>query len=57
MSEQTVIVAPKPPIAHEAHHEELGFWRTTLVNATVIALAGLGWPRERLARLYGGPGA
>ena len=22
-----VIAAPKPPVAHEAHHEELGFWR------------------------------
>ena len=27
MSEQPVVVAPKPPVAHEAHHEELGFWR------------------------------
>ena len=27
MSEQPVVVAPKPAVAHEAHHEELGFWR------------------------------
>ena len=26
MSEQA-IVAPKPHVAHEVHHEELGFWR------------------------------
>ena len=26
MSEQAV-AAPKPHVAHEAHHEELGFWR------------------------------
>jgi len=27
MSEQPVVDAPKAPVAHEAHHEELGFWR------------------------------
>jgi len=27
MSEQPVIVVAKPAVAHEAHHEELGFWR------------------------------
>src|SRR4026208_1514234 len=26
MSEEAV-VAPKPHVAHEVHHEELGFWR------------------------------
>ena len=26
MSEQ-LVVAPKPHVAHEVHHEELGFWR------------------------------
>jgi len=36
--------------------EERGFWRTTLVNGCVMALAAAGWPRERLARLYGGRG-
>ncbi len=27
MSEQPVVVAPEPAVKHEAHHEELGFWR------------------------------
>ena len=27
MSEPAGVVAPKPHVAHEAHHEELGFWR------------------------------
>jgi len=27
MSEHPVVVAGKPAVAHEAHHEELGFWR------------------------------
>ena len=27
MSEPAAVVAPKPHAAHEAHHEELGFWR------------------------------
>jgi hypothetical protein len=37
--------------------EERGFWRTTLVNWTVLALDAVGWPRERLARLYGARGS
>src|ERR671919_3099709 len=27
MSEPAAVVAPKPHVAHEVHHEELGFWR------------------------------
>ena len=27
MSEPAAVAAPKPHVAHEAHHEELGFWR------------------------------
>ncbi len=27
MSEPGAVAAPKPHVAHEAHHEELGFWR------------------------------
>ena len=27
MSEPAAVAAPKPHAAHEAHHEELGFWR------------------------------
>ena len=27
MSEPAGVVAPRPHVAHEAHHEELGFWR------------------------------
>jgi cytochrome c oxidase subunit 1 len=27
MSEQAVVGTPTPHVAHEAHHEELGFWR------------------------------
>src|SRR5215217_3310630 len=27
MSEQAGVVAPRPHVAHEPHHEELGFWR------------------------------
>jgi hypothetical protein len=33
--------------------DEMGFWRTTLVNWCVMTLDALGWPRERLARIYG----
>ena len=33
--------------------EERGFLRTTLLNWAVLALDSMGWPRERLARLYG----
>ena len=27
MSDQAGVVAPRPHVAHEPHHEELGFWR------------------------------
>src|SRR3954469_23749098 len=27
MSEQAAIAVPRPHVAHEAHHEALGFWR------------------------------
>ena len=27
MSQPGAVAAPKPHVAHEAHHEELGFWR------------------------------
>ncbi len=37
--------------------EELGFWRTTLVNWYVMMLDALRTPRERLARIYGVRGA
>ncbi len=37
--------------------DERGFWRTTLVNWSVMILDALGCPRERLARIYGLRGA
>jgi rSAM/selenodomain-associated transferase 2 len=37
--------------------EQLGFWRTTLVNWYVMVLNALGTTRERLARIYGVRGA
>jgi rSAM/selenodomain-associated transferase 2 len=33
--------------------EERGFLRTTLLNWLVLGLDAAGWPRERLAQLYG----
>lgn len=36
--------------------EERGFVRTTLVNWLVVALGSAGFPRRRLAHLYGGRG-
>jgi hypothetical protein len=44
---------PERAVTSPRRWEELGFCRTTLVNGYVMTLDALGWPRERLARIYG----
>jgi rSAM/selenodomain-associated transferase 2 len=42
-----------PALTSARRWEERGFLRTTLLNWLVLGLDAAGWPRERLAQLYG----
>jgi rSAM/selenodomain-associated transferase 2 len=47
------VLLPLRAVTSPRRWEERGFWRTTLVNWSVMMLDALGTPRERLARIYG----
>ena len=46
---EPVDVARKPHVAHEAHHEELGFWRKLLEHPAYDAF----WRDQAMDRLLG----
>jgi rSAM/selenodomain-associated transferase 2 len=46
------VFLPVRAVTSARRWEKYGFWRVTLLNWYVMALDALGWPRDRLARIY-----
>lgn len=51
--EGRLALLPVRAVTSARRWDQMGFWRATLLNWYVMALDALGWPRERLARIYG----